>query len=342
MKKTIWCSILLLGSAVLRAQTPVGPAPASPSPAGPPRVAAPPPVAAPPAPAVDGRLAKVSALDKTDVEYRLGPGDLIEISVFEVEYKHEVRINAAGLIKLPLLEPITAAGLTPAELEQRLTEALDGELIKRPQVTVFVKEYRSQPVFVLGAVGKPGQYQITLPLKIVDVLSMAGGLTANAGDEAVIQRHTPDGADEVIKVNLRQLLDEADISLNVPVKGGDVVHIEDRPVQMVYVVGEVNRSGAYQLPAKQDLRISQAIAWAGGPTKTAKMGDGILVRYNDAGQREQLSVDFGQILSGKKPDFLVRADDIIFVPGSKAKNLGYSLLGLLPGTIANVPYVIAR
>ena len=143
---------------------------------------------------LDDRIKSLSSLGKTDAEYRLGPGDLIEISVFGVEnFRHTLRISASGVIKLPLLDPITAAGLTPAELEQRLTSLLNDDVIKNPQVSVFVKEYRSQSVYVLGAVRSPGQYQITLQLKIVDVISMAGGLQSNAVDEAVIQRRSADG-----------------------------------------------------------------------------------------------------------------------------------------------------
>ena len=108
-----------------------------------------------------------------DAEYRLGPGDLIEVSVFGVnDFRHTVRVSASGAVKLPLIDPVTVSGLTPTELEQKLTTLLQDEVIKDPHVSVFVKEYRSQPVVVLGAVKSPGQYQITLQLKIVDVLSM--------------------------------------------------------------------------------------------------------------------------------------------------------------------------
>ena len=113
---------------------------------------------------------------------------------------------------------------------------------------------------------------------------MAGGLQPNAVDEAVIQRRYPEGGDEIIKVNLQELLEKGDMALNVVVRGGDVIHIQERLPQTVYVIGEVNRAGAYQLPPKQDLRVSQMFAWAGGPMKTAKMSEGILLRYNDEGR----------------------------------------------------------
>lgn len=292
---------------------------------------------------LDERLKVLSSLSTPggDPEYRLGPGDLIEVSVFGVDdFRHTVRVSASGGIKLPLLDAITVSGLTPAELEQKLTALLQEEVIKNPQVSVFVKEYRSQPVVVLGAVKNPGQYQITLQLKIVDAISLAGGLLPNAADEAVIQRVSAAGAEETIKVNLRELLEQADMTLNVVVRGGDVIHVRERLAETVYVLGEVNRAGAFPIPPKQDLRVSQAFAWAGGPTKTAKLGKGILLRYNEKGERQELPVNFGDILKGKKEDFLVQANDIIFVPGSRIKDLGLSLLQGIPGTIATIPFRI--
>jgi polysaccharide export outer membrane protein len=192
----------------------------------------------------------------------------------------------------------------------------------------------------LGAVRNPGQDQITLQLKIVDVLSMAGGLQSNAVDEAVIQRRSAEGGDEIIKVNLQELLEKGDLERNVVVRGGDVIHIQERLAQTVYVVGEVNRAGAFQLPAKQSLRVSQMFAWAGGPMRTAKMSDGILLRYNEKGERQELPVNFADILKGKTEDFMVQANDIIFVPGSKFKSIGYGLLDMVPGTLGSIPFTV--
>ena len=299
----------------------------------------------------DDRLAQLSSAGNTDSEYRLGPGDLIEIAVFGVEkFKNTLRISASGMIKLPLLDPVKAAGLTAAELEERLASLLDGDIIRHPQVAVFVREYKSQPVFVLGAVKSPGQYQITQQLRLIDVLSMAGGVLPTAVDTVVIQRAseavgdaTADGhssSDEILKVDLQQLLGKGDLSLNVRVRGGDVVHIEERQSHVFYVIGEVNRAGSFPLPPKQDIRVSQAISSAGGPMKTAKISDGILVRYKENGDRQQLAVDFSAILKGKKEDVVIHPDDVIFVPGSNIKNIGYGVIASTPGVLASMPYAL--
>lgn len=289
----------------------------------------------------DQRTNAFTAMPRAEAEYRLGPGDLVEISVFGVdEFKHTIRINASGTIKLPLIETVAAEGLTPAELEKRLATLLGHEVINNPQVSVFVREYRSQPVFVLGAVKSPGQYQITLQMRIVDAISMAGGLQPTASDEVVIQRATRDGEEKKITVNIAELLEKGDLQRNVVVRGGDVIHVQERLAETVYVLGEVNRAGAYPKPPKQDLRVSQVMAWAGGPSKTAKLSKGILVRYKENGQREEVPMDLGQILKGKKEDFFVRANDIIFVPGSRFKDLGVTMLNGLGGTLAAIPYRI--
>jgi polysaccharide export outer membrane protein len=282
------------------------------------------------------RIKALSAPGKPDTEYRLGAGDLIEISVFGVDnYRQAVRISAAGVVKLPLIDPVKAEGLTPAELEHELAARLGNDIIKDPQVSVFVREYRSQPVYVLGAVKTPGQYQITLQLKIVDVIAMAGGLQTNAVDEAVIQRTSPDGEQQVIKVNLTELLEQGNLDLNVPVHGGDVIHIQERLALSAYVVGEVNQAGAFALPAKQDLLVSQLVAWAGGPTKTARLSGGILMRYDENGVRVQLPMNFADILKGKKEDFVIRANDIVFIPGSRIKIFEQ---GLMNATVTTIPF----
>jgi polysaccharide export outer membrane protein len=323
---------------------PVGTVPPTPIPAQGPAPGA---TGAPPVPATNPnaqaneRIKSLVSLPRGNADYRLGPGDLVEIGVFGVEdFRHTVRINASGIIKLPLIDPVMASGLTSSELEQKLTSLLETDVIKNPQVSVFVKEYRSQPVYVLGAVARPGQYQITLQLRVVDVIAMAGGLQGNAGDEVLIQRPLQDGGEKTISVDLAKVLESGDLALNVVVQGGDVVHIKERPTETVYVLGDVNRAGAFIKPPKQPLRVSQLIAWAGGPMKTASLSKGQLVRFSESGERQMLPVDFAEILKGKKEDFLVQAKDVIFIPGSTMKSLGYGVLNTIPATLAAIPYAV--
>src|SRR3990172_8557191 len=111
-------------------------------------------------------------------DYRIGPEDLIEISVFEVpELSRTVRVSASGDISLPLIGTMKAAGFSPGELEQAITASLRQSYVKDPQVSVFLKEYRSDPVSVVGAVKIPGLFQIQTQKTLIELLAMAQGLS---------------------------------------------------------------------------------------------------------------------------------------------------------------------
>lgn len=274
-------------------------------------------------------------------EYQLGSGDLIEVNVFGVDnFRHLLRINSSGEIALPFVGSLAAGGLTPAELEQELKSRLDGKLIRNPQVSVFVKEYRAQAIFVLGAVNQPGQYHITHQISLIDAIAMASGLRSGSGDQILVQRRkgtagtSANGAStgpETLKINLKELLEGGAPELDIPIQGGDVVQVPEKLQELFYVIGEVNHPGAFALPAGQQFLLTQALAWAGGPMKTAKVGKGVLVRYV-GGKRQDTPVNFNDILQGKKADVSIRANDVIFIPGSTAKNLAYGLLGIIPST----------
>ena len=300
------------------------------------------------------QIQQLSSIYGTQAEYRLGSGDLIEVSVYGIsDFKHDLRINSSGSIRIPLLGPIMAAGLSAAELEEKVGNLLSDGFVQDAQVSVFVKEYRSQPVFLLGAIRRPGQYQITQQLNLIDVLAMAGGLSPQADEVVTIQRAhskaTPDAHDDngnsdskIIEINLTDLLDNGELALNIPVQGGDVIHIPEREVEVFYVIGEVMRPGSYELPKDGTLLLTLALAQTGGPMKTAKMNSGVLVRYDEQGTRQELAVKFSDMLKGKAPDFPIQANDIIFFPGSNFKTIGYGLLGIVPSTVSRLPRDIGR
>src|SRR5256884_1866877 len=122
-------------------------------------------------------------------DYRIGFDDVLDISVFEAqELNREVRVSSAGEISLPLLESVHAAGLTPRELELVLEELLRRTYMKDPHVSVFVREMQSHPVSVLGAVRKPGVFQVRGSKTLLEILSLAEGLADDAGETAIIMR----------------------------------------------------------------------------------------------------------------------------------------------------------
>ena len=135
---------------------------------------------------------------------------------------------------------------------------------------------------------------------------------------------------EAVAIDIRGLAEGKRPDLNFRLQGGDVLYVPFNRPKYFYVTGELNSTGSFELPPSRQILVSQALSFAGGPTRTAKMSKGILVRYDQAGARQEVAVDFDAILRGKKPDFPVMPNDIIFIPGSNIKALGYGLLGIIP------------
>jgi polysaccharide export outer membrane protein len=286
-------------------------------------------------------------------DYKIGPGDLIEVKVFGVQdFSQVARVTSSGVFSMPLLGPIDASGKTAAEVESEITGRLtEQRLVKNPQVTVFVKEYRSQPVHVLGAVNKPGQYVISGELRLVDAITLAGGLDPlRAGETITVKRRRPAGGGAlgaigskaeddapVETVNIKALLEDGDSSSNLVLLAGDIVQVAERKAEVFYIVGDVGKAGAFEYPkdAKAGIRASAALIYAGGPARTANAKKSLLVRYGAGGQREQFAIDFRSILEGKKPDIAVLPNDIIYVPGSVTKTFGYALAQAVPWAVAN-------
>ncbi len=279
-----------------------------------------------------------SAWEDRDGDYRLGSGDVIEISVFGVEqFRYTVRLGSAGTITLPFVGAVPASGATLPELTERLTELLGDKLFQDPQVNVVVKEHHSSPIILMGAVANPGTYQKVDPsTRLIDLLAEAGGVSKDAGEYVLVQRRGPLGEDpETLKISLDELFRSGIGSLNIPLQAGDVVNVPSRerePRKVFYVIGEVGVQGEFDLPSERPLLLSQALAAAGGPLRTAKVSKGLLVRFNEQGERQQIAINYKHVLKGKQADFEVHDRDIIMIPGSNAKTIAYGLLGIIPST----------
>lgn len=293
-------------------------------------------------------------------EYRIGPEDLLEISVFEApELNRQLRVSASGEISLPLLGAVQAAGLTPKELEFVLQELLRRTYMKDPHVGVYVREMESHPVSVFGAVKKPGVYQIRGARTLLEVLSLAEGLADDAGDTVLVMRAatfqgianrsereaTPQtsGSDQPaatavasaneepvldspgegsIEINLKSLLESGGTQDNIPVYPGDIVKVTRAGI--VYVVGEVKKPGGFVLEHNENISVLQALALAEGLTRTASKGNARIIRSDEeTGERAEIPIDLGRVLAGKAPDPLLKARDIVFVPNSMARSALY-------------------
>jgi polysaccharide export outer membrane protein len=267
-------------------------------------------------------------------DYRIGPEDLLEVTVFEApDLDRTVRVSAEGGISLPLLGAIHAAGLTSRQLEAVLEELLRRSYMKDPHVGVFVKAIRSHPVSVFGAVEEPGVYQIRGAKTLVEVLSMAQGLASDAGDTVIVMRSggalPPDTAGAstggsasapagTIRIPLEGLLDSGNPRDNVLVYPGDVVKVTRAGI--VYVVGEVRKPGGFTLKTNENISVLQALALAEGLTRTSAAKRALIIRTSKtSGKREEIAINLDKILKGRAPDPLLRARDIVFVPNSTGR-----------------------
>jgi len=264
-------------------------------------------------------------------DYKIGPEDLLEISVFEDEKLNKtVRVSSQGNISLPLLGVLKVKGLTANELEKEIRDLLAEKYFQDPHVSVFIKEYRNQRISVMGAVEKPGVYDVTGQKAILDILAMAGGLKEDAGqllflirppkfeDEKVkVKKDSDDQTLKTFMIDLEGLLMKGDLALNLPLMNGDVINI---PVSgKIFVGGEVKSPGGFPLKGKK-LTVSQAISLAGGLGSKAAGSETKIFRYSEKGtNKEILSANVYAIQKGQEGDLYLKENDIIIVPKSGAK-----------------------
>jgi polysaccharide biosynthesis/export protein len=239
---------------------------------------------------------------------RLGPGDLIEVNVYNVpELATKARVSGSGDVYLPLIDYVHVEGLTQEEAQTVIQKRLeDGGFVRSPHVTIFVDEAASQGVTVIGEVGKPGIYPDVADHKLYEVISEAGGFTATASRKIAIIRES-----KSIHIDLPRNLGD-DLSGNIDILPGDTITVPRAPV--IYVVGDVGRPSGL-LVDNGTLTVLQAIALAGGTNHTAKLSAVRIVRKTPAGLTET-RVELKKMLEAKAPDITLQADDILFVPVS--------------------------
>lgn len=158
-------------------------------------------------------------------DYRLGPGDVLNISVwgFEELKLEQIAIRPDGKVSFPLVGEVQAEGLTPGELAMNLTNGLS-EYVKDPKVTANVFKFRTTRVYVLGEVSKPGLYELEKQHNLLDAIGAAGGYTKDAAKKKVHIIHA-DQTGKPVEVNLLNLLQRGDMTQNYALREGDVVYL---------------------------------------------------------------------------------------------------------------------
>jgi polysaccharide export outer membrane protein len=255
------------------------------------------------------------AQEKISSDYQIGPRDLLDISVFgRNELNKTVRVSEDGKISLPLVGEIEVEGLTIAELEKKLRDLLEEKWLQNPQVTVFIREYQSKRVSVLGAVRNPGPYELLGRQTLLQIISQAGGLTNEAGNEIIVIRELPDRTNTSYKISIDDLILKGDTKFNIPLEPNDIVNIPVDKVVHIYVMGQVMNPGRLEVRKSNIPTLLRAIAQAGGFSERASKGGVLIKRIDESGKETRIEVNCKEIIKGKKKDIPLQENDVVYVP----------------------------
>ena len=282
----------------------------------------------------------------TDSRYRIGPGDVLEVRVSRAPElsRDGVRVDQRGMIRMPMWDDdVPAACLTEGELATSIAK-IYLKYKKAPHVDVFVKEFQSQPVAVIGAVHVPSQFKLQRPVRLSELLTFAGGPSekagrtvqvVHAGGPSLCDKSVPPEGDTsgFVSYKLSDTL-HALPEANPFVRPGDLVQIPE--ADQVYVLGNVMRPVAISLT--EPLTVSRAIAIAGGTAPATKKDKVRIIRQLPGGTaKQEIPVDLNAIEKNKAPDVALMANDVVDVPISGAKSLLRSLVGTIGSSVGQLP-----
>ena len=282
--------------------------------------------------------------------YVLGPGDQISIQVTDMDDfpNRPLQIDPDGYVDLPLIGRLHASGLTlaqmKAEMAVRLTKYIDA-----PQIVLNLTQNQSTPVSVLGAVNTPGVHQLDGPKRLLEVISLSGGIRPDAGNEVIVTRQagrTPltmaDGHIELSqgystgRFSLDNLINARNPADNILVEAGDVISIPK--AELIYVVGDVRKAGGFTLSTHTSLPLIQALSLAEGmgPHAAGKRARILRPAPGGDGTPKEILVDVDKIMAGKAPNPPLFANDVLFIPNSAAKAISERAFETALGVVAGV------
>lgn len=282
--------------------------------------------------------------------YRIGYQDRVTVKVDRhPDLTQTVDVNPNGTITLfRLPEPVIAVCKTERELATDIATAYRKDYLRNPEVNVVVSEQRSQSFAVIGAVVKPAQYIVNRRIRLLELLSVAGGPSKEAGSRIILARtgstssckdntiFSNDTADEVLYADFK-IKDVLAGKANPELRPGDIVSVLEE--DSVYVYGNVVRQG--QVKFKEPITLMQAISSAEGLKPAAKKSIRVLRQKSGSAEREELVFDIAKIAKKEANDPFLEANDVIAVSEDAAKSIfqsiGRSLTGGLPSIFYRVP-----
>ena len=282
-----------------------------------------------------------------DERYRIGPGDVLEVIVYNHPQlsRPVLRVDGRGMIRLPLLEgEIQAACKTESELASDLTTRYL-EYQKYPQVDVYVKEFNSQPIAILGAVRAPGRFQIQRRVRLLELLTYSGGPAPNAGRTIQIvhnsgipqlcskQNPSEDGDDSLSFYPIKDTLRGADAA-NPYLVAGDIVYLPD--AEQAFVTGNVAKPSA--IPLQEPVTLSRAIMMAGGLLPNSQSKIRIVRQDMTSLTKTEQYVDIKEVNRGTAKDIVLQANDVVeVVREGGAKSVLKAIMGAMIPTAALLP-----
>jgi polysaccharide export outer membrane protein len=303
-----------------------------------------PPVAVAPVAAATSKTPATLTTNDDD-RYRIGPGDILDIRILNRPNlsRDAVRVEGNGLIRMPLIdEEIQAACKTEGELAKDIAERYT-KFYRKPQVDVFIKEYHSRQVAVIGAVNEQSRFELQRRIRLLDLLTYAKGTSPKAGQTINIV-HAPrvqacqkagEGADDAgfSSYKLSETL-QGDPRANPFIEAGDIITVPE--ANLVYVVGNVYTP--LTIPLKEPITLSRAVAMAGGVKQDSKKDKVRIVRQEPgAATSKEIVVDLTAIEKKRADDIALMPNDIIDVPTSGSKTFLRGLLGTVAPSVAQLP-----
>jgi polysaccharide export outer membrane protein len=237
-------------------------------------------------------------------EARLGPGDMIKVTVFgNPDLSLETRVSDTGTITYPLLGEVRVGGLSAYAAENKVAGLLEsGGFVRKPQVNIIVTLVQSEQVSVLGQVNKPGRYPLDGRRSLTDLIAQAGGINVEGGDMITLVR-SRNGKTSKDTVDLVDMMRSGDMAKNFELAGSDVIYVERAP--RFYIYGEVQRPGAYRL--ERNMTVLQALSAGGGLTPRGTER-GMRIKRRDANRKLQ-TIEV-------KQDDILSPEDVVYVQES--------------------------
>jgi polysaccharide export outer membrane protein len=283
--------------------------------------------------------------------YLLGPDDEIVVhspDIPDVNGK-PMRLDPDGDLRLPIVGRVRAAGMTLEQLEAELVNRLK-VFVHTPDVAVSVTEFHSHAVSIIGAVGTSGVHRLEGNKTLIEMLSLAAGVTAEAGPVVRLTRRIdwgriplaaaaddPTGGFSIVDIELTALLEGRTPEMNVMVRPNDIISVPR--AEMVFVIGEVARPGSVALRAGKSVSVMEAVSSSGGVLRTGSGKHARILRPVAGAQaRTEIEVDINRIMQGKAKDMPLMAGDILVVPDGKGRRAAARALemalqvGMMAGT----------